>query len=52
MVKYRKKPVIIDAIQFKRHCFAETREFPNGKAYNFRTEIRINGKSYCELVDD
>lgn len=49
MVKYRKKPVIIDAIQFKRDCFEEIREFTNGKAYNFRTERCINGKSYCEI---
>mgnify|MGYP000850960763 CR=1 FL=1 len=49
MPNYRKKPVVIEAIQFKRDCFEEISNFTNGKANNFRTEKCINGKSYCEI---
>jgi len=49
MAKYRKKPVEIEAIQFKRDCFEEIKEFTNGKAFNFRTERRLNGKSCCDI---
>ena len=49
MAKYRKKPVEIEAIQFKRDCFEEIKEFTNGKAFNFRTERCFNGKSYCDI---
>ena len=34
-MKYRKKEDI--------------NEFTNGKAFNFRTERSMNGKSYCEI---
>ena len=49
MAKYIKKPVIIEAVQFTRNNFKEIEEFTNGKAYNFRTERCINGKSYCDV---
>lgn len=49
MVKYRKKPVVIDAMQFRRDCFEEIEEFTNGKAKNFRTERCLDGKSYCDI---
>ena len=45
-MKYKKKPVEIEAIQFKRDCFEEIKEFTNGK---FRTERCIDGKSYCDI---
>ena len=48
-MKYRKKPVEIEAIQFKRNVFEEINEFTKGNAFNFRTERCINGKSYCEI---
>ena len=47
--KYRKKPVEIEAIQFKRNEFEDINEFTEGNAFNFRTERCINGKSYCEI---
>ena len=49
MAKYRKKPVVIETIQFKRDCFEDIREFTNGQACNFRTERCIDGKSYCDI---
>ncbi|AEA86229.1 hypothetical protein phi9O_gp5 [Clostridium phage phiCP9O] len=48
-MKYRKKPVVVEAVKFTRDCFEEIKEFTNGKAYNFRTEKTINGKSYCDI---
>ena len=48
-MKYRKKPIEIEAIQFKRDCFEDINEFTEGNATNFRTEKCINGKSYCEI---
>ena len=48
-MKYRKKPVVIEAIQFKKDCFEEIKEFTEGNAFNFRTEKCMDGKSYCEI---
>ena len=48
-MKYRKKLVEIEAIQFKRNEFEDINEFTNGKAFNFRTERSMNGKSYCDI---
>ena len=48
-MQYRKRPVEIEAIQFKRDCFEDVKEFTEGNATNFRTEKCINGKSYCEI---
>lgn len=48
-MKYRKKPIEIEAIRFKRDCFEDVKEFTEGNATNFRTEKCINGKSYCEI---
>lgn len=48
-MKYRKKPVEIEAIQFTRDCFENIRIFTNGKASKFITERRPNGKSYCKI---
>ena len=50
MAKYRKKPVVVDAIQFKRDCFEEIIRFTKGNSINFRTERRPYGKSYCEII--
>ena len=49
MAKYRKKPVVIEAIQFRRDCFEDINKFAEGNVINFRTERCINGKSYCEI---
>ena len=48
-MKYRKKLVEIEAIQFRRNEFEDINEFTEGKAFNFRTERHMNGKSYCEI---
>ena len=48
-MKYRKKQGEIEAIQFKRNEFEEIDKFTDGKAFNFRTERSMNGKSYCEI---
>ena len=48
-MRYRKRPVEIEAIQFKRDCFEDIRIFTEGKAFNFRTERCIDGKSYCDI---
>ena len=34
-MKYRKKPVVIDAIQFTQDNFPEVKAFTNGLAHNF-----------------
>ena len=34
-MKYRKKPVVIDAIQFTQDNFSEVKEFTNGLAHSF-----------------
>lgn len=47
--RYIKKPIEIEAIEFKRDRFEEIRKFTNGKAKNFRTERCIDGKSYCDI---
>lgn len=48
-MKYRKLPVEIEAVKFTRDNFEEIKKFTNGKAYDFITERRINGKSYCSI---
>lgn len=49
-MKYRKKPVVIEAIQFNRSfSIKQIEEFTDGKATNFRTEKCPNGKSYCDI---
>ena len=46
---YEKKPVRIEAIQFKRDCFEDIKKFVGEAAVNFRTERCIGGKSYCDI---
>lgn len=48
-MKYRKRPVVIEAIQFKRDNFGEIEVFAQGKATYFRTERHPNGKAYCTI---
>lgn len=47
MAKYRKKPVVIEAIQFTRYNFQEIRDFTDYKADNLTIERRINGIATC-----
>ena len=46
-MKYRKKPVIVDAIEFTRDNWNEIVEFTNGKACNLRIERRPDGICTC-----
>ena len=46
-MKYRKKPVVIEAIQFTRNNFKEIKQFTKNKAYCFVTEKRPDGKCTC-----
>lgn len=44
-MKYRKKPVVVDAIQFTRDNWDEVREFTHGQANKFS----IDGRCYCTI---
>ena len=49
-MKYRKKPVEVEAMQFKRDNFGDIVKFTNGKAINFQIErIYTNGECWCEI---
>jgi hypothetical protein len=47
MPKYRKKPVVIEAIKFTRDNFQEIRDFTDYQAHSFTIERRIDGIAYC-----
>jgi len=44
---YRKKPVVIEAVQFTRNNFTEIARFTVGRAKDFTIEERPNGKCTC-----
>lgn len=46
-MKYRKKPVEIEAVQFTRDNWAEIVSFTNGTAKDLTIERRPNGKCTC-----
>ena len=46
-MKYRKKPVVIDAIKFTRDTFDLVKNFTNETAHSLVIERRINGKCTC-----
>ena len=46
-MKYRKKPVVIEAIVFTRDNFEEVVEFTNGTAHTLKIKRRPNGKCTC-----
>jgi len=46
-MKYRKKPVVIDAIKFTRDAFDLVKNFTNETAHSLMIERRINGKCTC-----
>jgi hypothetical protein len=46
-MKYRKKPIEIEAIQFTRINWDEIKEFTNNTAHTISIEKRINGKCTC-----
>lgn len=47
--KFRKKPAVIEAIQFTRHTWKEVLNFTSGNAINYRCEKCIGGKAYCDI---
>lgn len=48
-MKFRKKPVEIEAINFTRDRFYEVVEFTNGKAKDLIIEKHPYGKAYCRI---
>ncbi|AGO49530.1 hypothetical protein Phi4:1_gp117 [Cellulophaga phage phi4:1] len=49
MTKFRKKPVVIDAIKFTRNTFDEVKAFTEGQAHTLSIERSINGKCTCVI---
>jgi hypothetical protein len=47
MEKYRKKPVVIEAVKFTRNNFQEIKEFTEEKAHSLTIEKRIDGVATC-----
>jgi hypothetical protein len=47
MAQYRKKPVVIEAIQFTRTNWEQVKEFTSGKAQDITIERRIEGIATC-----
>ena len=48
-MKFRKKPVEIEAIQFTRLNWEEIQQFTNNTAHTLTIERRINGKCTCVI---
>jgi len=46
---YIKKPIEIQAIQFKRQNWELIKEFTKNSAKNLRVEKRIGGNAYCDI---
>jgi len=46
-MKFRKKPVEIEAIQFTRLNWEEVKEFTNNTAFSLVIERRISGECSC-----
>lgn len=49
MPKFRKKPVVIEAVRFTTSNFEEIVLFTEGKAHSHSKEKRINGNQYCVI---
>ena len=47
MAFYRKKPVVIEAVQFTRSNWDKIKEFTNDTAYTLTIERRIDGIATC-----
>ena len=47
MAKYRKKPIVIEAVQFTRMNWEAVQSFTQGKAHTLTIEKRIDGKHTC-----
>lgn len=48
-MKYRKKPVEIEAIQFSRSNWEEVKQFTNNTAHSLIIERRPDGKCFCTI---
>ena len=48
-MKYRKKPVVIEAMQFNRENIKELEKFTNNKIKKVLIEKRIDGIATCEI---
>ena len=48
-MRFRKKPVEIEAIQFTRLNWEEIQQFTNNTAHTLVIERRINGKCMCVI---
>ena len=48
MPKYRKKPVVIEAVKFTRNNFQKIKEFTEEKAHSFNIVRGIN--SWCTCI--
>lgn len=51
-MRYRTKPVEIEAVQFTRESWAKVQSFTDGKAVNMTIERRPNGKCYCHVLTE
>lgn len=47
MTLYRKKPVVIEALQFTRDNFEDIQKFTNGTAHSLTIERKVNGRCIC-----
>jgi hypothetical protein len=47
MTKYRKKPIVIEAVKFTRNNFQEIKDFTEEKAHSLTIERRIDGVATC-----
>jgi hypothetical protein len=48
-MKFRKKPVEVEVIQFTRLNWEEIQQFTNNTAHTLTIERRINGKCTCVI---
>jgi hypothetical protein len=49
-MKFRKKPVEIEALKFTREKWDELKSFTNNKAENLTIERRLNGIATCNIL--
>ena len=49
MVKYRKKPVVVEAIIFTRNTWKEVVAFTDNTAFDMTIEKRMDGKCTCVI---
>lgn len=47
--KFRKKPCVIEAVEFTRNNWDEVKSFTNNTAHTLKIEKRINGIATCVI---